>query len=993
MDISIFSFNKPLMLLLLIPLVFYIIYLSKRMPRLVSGRKKAMAVIALRLTIIALLILAISGVNLKRVSDTATTIFAVDISESTSGERNRIEEFIKDAIKTKGQEEKAGVVVFGANAGIETLPAANPVFNSIQAEVNGSYTNIAEGLKFASSLIPGEDRKRIVLITDGIENIGNGLETVRLLRSRGIIVDVFPLGIRYEKEVQMKEIILPEVLNKGERFEVVVKIDSTVKTGGVLKLYAGRQLVVQKKVDIDENINTFVFTGTAEESGLVTYTAVIEPDDDTIVKNNSISAMSHVNDIPEILVIQNDSQSASELIKILGDEVRIRSVKPENAPVLLEEMVKYQAFILSDVSADDLDERFLDNLEICIKYQGKGLLVTGGENSYALGGYHDTPLETVLPVNMDIIPKEEMPNLGLVLVIDKSGSMASGQYGVSKIELAKEAAIRSTEVLTSRDMIGIIAFDDAVQWVVRTQKLDDIAKIQEAIGTIRAEGGTRIIPPLEEAYLSLKDADTKLKHIILLTDGQAEQSGYDALMNKINEAGITLSTVAVGSSADVPLLNYLAVKGGGRFYMTDEFTDIPKIFAKETYLAGKTYLNNRTFVPKYESTSAILKGLDALPQLDGYVGTTGKDTAQVILSSDADQPVFAVWQYGLGRTAAWTSDVKGAWTAKWMKWEQWPVFWKNVLSWLIPRYTAEDYSVSGGPANEDDDMNLTDGIDTKTGSFRGIIELELPMQGNDSFVKDSIVMEDVKEFGTDTHTGSDTGAGPESETLTETETLVEGVIISPSGEEQQVIFQPVSPVKYRAFFKADETGIYIASINVKKRSGKGDGETEWEIVRNISTGISIPYSAEYNITRTDNTAFLKQLANEGGGRILEKGADVFREELPPVAGSKDITHILISAAIILFVIEIGIRRINIKWGKISARFAGIAGLAGNTVKNTAKRFHIIKPFRIMDPERQKVEDLPDKLTVQNEARDEYGEKDRSSSISVLLDKKRKRENR
>lgn len=79
----------------------------------------------------------------------------------------------------------------------------------------------------------------------------------------------------------------------------------------------------------------------------------------------------------------------------------------------------------------------------------------------------------------------------------------------------------------------------------------------------------------------LKDRDVGLKHIILLTDGQAERSGYESTLATMQAEGITLSTVAVGEGADRQLLFYLAENGGGRYYATDVFTDIPSIFTKE----------------------------------------------------------------------------------------------------------------------------------------------------------------------------------------------------------------------------------------------------------------------------------------------------------------------------------------------------------------------------------------------------------------------------
>ncbi|HOJ11633.1 MAG TPA: VWA domain-containing protein [Clostridiales bacterium] len=1030
MDINIFSFNHPLILLVIIPAAALTIYLLRNMGGLSNSKRKLTG--AIRLIVLVLLIFAISGFNIRQVSNSTTTIFALDISDSTYRHKTEIEDFVKDAFKNKKHQEKAGIVVFGANATVETIPTANPFFDSIQSKINANYTNIEQALGFASSLIPGSDRKRIVLVTDGEENMGDSLKLAGLLNNKGIVVDV--MHVKQQKsqevnEVQIKEVTIPEVLHKGEKFEVTVKVDSTVKTKGSLKLYADRQLAAERSVEIDEGMNTFVFSGTAGNGGLVVYTAVIEPEDDGVIKNNSMAAFSHIKDIPEILVIQNKSGnvagnalgSASELIRIFEKDVKVRTVEPENVPKSLEDMLMYQAFIISDVSAEELDERFLNNLEICIKHQGKGLLVTGGENSYALGGYYETPLEKVLPVNMDITPKEESPNLGLVLVIDKSGSMTGGQYGVSKVELAKEAAIRSTEVLTPRDMIGVIAFDSAAQWVVKTQKLDNLPKIQDDIGTIRAGGGTQILPPLEEAYLSLKNADTKLKHIILLTDGEAEKTGYEPLIDKINAAGITLSTVAVGQSADMQLLNALAAGGKGRFYMTDEFSHIPKIFAKETFLAGKTYLNNRVFAPGLKSQSEILKGIDSIPVLEGYVGTTAKNTAQVVFASDTDQPILAVWQYGLGRTAAWTPDVKGAWTRNWMKWEQSPLFWKNVLSWIIQRHSIDDYSIKGGLYENYSTDRSTDKGQIKDAGGIGAIEVELP-NINDEPISEPMpesILESISGQVSGQVTGQVIGqvtkpaSGPVIGPVIEP--VIEAVIVSPSGKEQQFRLQPISRIKYEGIFQADETGIYLASINVKYGT---------EIVKNINTGISIPYSPEYNISRVDNLAFLQKLAYEGGGRILGSGAEVFKGDPPPVAGNKDMTNILIALSIIVFVLEIGIRRLNLKLDAATERMTQAAHVIQETKRHIKYKYvknafpkpgsmeqkdstvqYVHEEVNIRNPKikgkNTTIDNTSINENIDNDNKNEYNEKkdnkdnkynkdNASSHLSLLLEKKHRR---
>ena len=190
--------------------------------------------------------------------------------------------------------------------------------------------------------------------------------------------------------------------------------------------------------------------------------------DDTVFQNNQLSAFTVISDHPRILLVERGNRGEN-LVRYLDQYAQVIRVQPDEVPTTLNGMLAYDAFILADISAECLDDNFLSLLEQTFQHQGKGLLTIGGENSYAPGGYKDTPLETILPVEMDIRSKEENPDLGMILVIDKSGSMSSGSYGITKLELAKEAAIRAAEVLEDRDQLGVIAFDDAIQWVIKTE--------------------------------------------------------------------------------------------------------------------------------------------------------------------------------------------------------------------------------------------------------------------------------------------------------------------------------------------------------------------------------------------------------------------------------------------------------------------------------------------------------------------------------------------
>jgi Ca-activated chloride channel homolog len=300
---------------------------------------------------------------------------------------------------------------------------------------------------------------------------------------------------------------------------------------------------------------------------------------------------------------------------------------------------------------------------------------------------------------MGVRDREKQPDVALVVVIDQSGSMdachcnsfdggmggGTQVSGVRKVDIGKEAILRAAAAMTERDELGVVSFNEQAHWVVRTAPLGSVEDLQGQIAGIQPVGQTNIFAGLEQAVDSLEGAAATRRHIILLTDGWSSSGQYDAIIARMKAAGITLSTVGAGGGSN-PFLENLAAQGGGRFYDAANPASIPDIFLKETQQVAGQQIIEEPFFPIKTSSSPILRGVedDGLPQLRGYNGTTAKPAAQTVLVTARDDPLLAQWQYGLGRSVAWTSDSTGRWARDWLGWDGFSRFFSQLVAWTFP---------------------------------------------------------------------------------------------------------------------------------------------------------------------------------------------------------------------------------------------------------------------------------------------------------------------
>lgn len=618
-------------------------------------------------------------------------VFVMDRSASVQDSGAQQLEWLEKSLQNKNEKDEYSVLSFGEKATIEQMMGKEGLrFPKWDEGTGKDHTNIEGAISLASSVFSNNSGGRIVLFTDGNETMGNLTEAAKLLKNRSIELDTVLLDPHQYEDTAVSEVEVPSTLYEGEKAAVSVTIESNTAKTGLLHFYENNNKIISKPIDINEGTNIVPIEFAVEQAGLVTFKAEVELTNDAYAENNKLQVVNMVKTIPQILLVQNSPNEALvQALEAAGYKVEVRS--SIQLPTVLSGYLNYQSIIFNNIAATDITENQMNLVEKSVKDFGIGFLMTGGENSFGLGGYFQTPIEKLLPVDMDIKGKKEMPSLALMIVLDRSGSMDG-----SKFSLAKEAAARSVELLQESDTLGFIAFDDKPWVIVEPKPLKNKEEVVDKIRSVPVGGGTEIYGSLVEAYDQISDLDVKRKHIILLTDGQsATNNNYEELINNGSKKNVTLSTVALGADADRNLLEELAEFGAGRFYDVQDSTVIPSILSRETVMATRTYIEDTPFYPQIKSGY----GWDSLfnqgvPEMNAYIATSAKSESTVPIVSTKEDPILAEWQYGLGKTIAFTSDVNGAWAGDWARWNQWSNFITKMVANTLPQYDSEAYSLT-----------------------------------------------------------------------------------------------------------------------------------------------------------------------------------------------------------------------------------------------------------------------------------------------------------
>ena len=829
----------------------------------------------LRSIVFMLVVIVLAGLSVKEKSEREiSTVFLMDMSDSITEEgKVWMWNYLKDLNGSLDDKVKRGVVIFGGESKIITpaltddLELENILGEITASNISTDRTDIASGLMATLGIMPEDSSKMVVLLSDGNQNMGEAEKAATMVAGNDVKVFVVsPPDIQEVDEILIKKIIVPKEINEGEMFSVKVVVenrsDRAVK--GNLKLHKKNGILKEWNTEFKSGISVFEFPYKSREKGFVKFNANLDIEDaglDLDKENNSKFAFVNVSGKTRLLYINGDKNKKTYLTDALADKTIVVEVKkPRQIPNTLQEYLKYDSIIFSNVSKNHISNKQMQLIEKYVKDYGGGFVMTCGTNITAKGGYSGTQLEKILPVKIiggEPPKKEKKSRLSLVLIIDKSGSMLG-----KKMLFAKKASIELIKQLKANDNFGIVAFDTAPYTIVELKPKEEVKKeIIRKLSMLRADGGTDIFPAMDAAYQQIRKKNSKVSHVILLSDGNTKSIyyHYDKMISKFQKANITVSTIALGTwLVNTKLLEDIAKKTKGQFYQISDIIKLPRLIIKDSdFFVSQSDFHEEHFYPKINQRSQILKGIydKQFPPLKGHTITEAKVNVEIPLVTNImgkTDPILADWRYGLGKVVVYASDANARWSSKWINWSMFNKFWSQVVRWSMRDLSKVNY--------------------------------DLKVKADDSKIVLQI----------------------ESSTLLEDDTKLEVSLMSPdyTSNGKGFLLKQVAPKRFISELENIDPGAYNLKISRIRHGNVIDLKTKGLVIPEKIATKPLEYAVQGN-----NVSQLKNIAEITGGKYNPKKEEIAVEEQEIVI-FKSLADFLIPLALFLFIIDIAVRKFN-----------------------------------------------------------------------------------
>ncbi len=878
------QFDEPVWLML-IPIGWALTLWIGRSSLSGMGTMSRRLALVARLLVIAFLAGAIARPHWRDEAKNVTTTVVEDTSRSIPEEwRGIARQFVDDVSDAAERDDRVSFISVAEEAYLVMLPGRPGDEPDMQfyGDVNG--TNLGEAIQLSLAAMEDDTANRILLVTEGNETEGSLLRGAQAAKAVGVPIDVLPVKYRYSREVIVDRLAVPATARLGENVTLRAVIESRQPTTGRLTL-----LVNGEPVDLDAEspefgwpvtlgagTNVIPIPVTLSRSGPQQFEAVFEPDDpssDSIPENNRAIGVTFVSSEGRIMVVAEDPREASYLMGAMR-EARMDAVlvSPSDVPSNIIELGAYDCIVLVGVRAYQFSQRQQEDLRAYVHDLGGGLVMIGGDNSFGAGGWIGSPLADALPLKLDPPQKRQMPRGALVLIMHSCEMPRGNYWGV-------QTALAAVSNLSRLDLVGVVEYtwqQNNDMWVYPLSPVGNGAAVKRAINSLSFGDAPSFATMMRQALKGsansqgLQDVNAGAKHVIIISDGDP-QPPTTALINEYKKAKVSVSTVAVfphmggASSPDIGKMKRIATATGGRHYAVtkqNQLKELPNIFIREAVTVRRNMVwEGDPFSPAIVDMSVpTMRGIRSVPPITGYVVTGEREgLAQVVLRGQEKDPVLAMWQYGLGKSVAFTSDATNRWASSWVAWDGFRAFWEQHIRWAMR------------PGGSADVRIFTDDEGPRT---RLIVEALDPDGERMSFVRWT------------------------------------GRVVGPDGQSDDVELRQVGPGRYEGFVESAQAGAYV--LNLRYNGPPVDGGDP--LRGTVQAAITRPFADEFRSLQ-DNAPLLVQVAEMTGGRVLDPmDTEVNlwdREGLTMPVATVPIWLQVALVGIGLFLADVAVRRVRI----------------------------------------------------------------------------------
>lgn len=885
-------FSCAWLLFVLIPVLFLALFPHFRVAKKYRRTRNRITALVLHCVILVLSVLVLSGITFEYdvPNDENEILLLVDVSHSSSETEQEKNNFIKSVIDFGDDDYKIGIVTFGYDQ-VYAAPLSydgDDVYNSYlnAKKPDTSGTDFEAALIYARSLLKYPKTSKIVIISDGFETDGNAASVIRSIAADGVHVDTRYFHQDAADDIQLINVELPEsTLVVDSVFDVSLTMQSSYSGGAEVTMYDNGVVVSSNTVNFVNGVQNVSFKHSFSTAGMHVLTFSITAYGDTLVENNVYKSYIYLETFDKLLILESNEGESANLVTILenaGFNVNVIDIhNDEDVPDTLSALCAYDEIIMMNIANSDMPVGFDEILNSYVYDVGGGMFTVGGDkigddgvktaNAYNREDMIGTLYQSMLPVQA----VDYTPPLGLVIIIDRSGSMTvKDSYGKTRLDAAKDGAYACLDVLNDRDWCGVISLDTDFEREVELTRATQKTIIRESIDQIGGPGGgTKFSPAIIAAGNALKQNNAiAKKHIILVTDGEPSSSDIEAYEKAIEDnlnAGITLSVVGIGvgeTGTTAERMKSAAEKGNGNFIsVTENFDTLRNKLRDELTMNVIQQYVPEEFEPIKRSTGdAAWVGIPLdtpMPVLGGYYGTRVKSTATNILVGEYEVPVYSHWKYGAGMVGSFMSDLRGtadSWSSQFMNSDIGIMFITNVIKSLFPKNSIRPTDI---------------GLELNEQNYRTQMSIFTELNSDEK------INVTVSRF-------SDDGL---------------------SEEITQTISAGINENYSRVTFTTMDAGVY--KVLVEKVNSQN------EVISSAYAYKVFSYSKEFDvfIDSQQGYDYLASLSSLGQGDMLDDASDVYIGFVDKLHKVVDPRLAMIIIALILFLLEIAVRKFKFKW--------------------------------------------------------------------------------